>query len=63
LPIVVLQASTPIAMDYSKLKEIHDFLIVIAHKAGETILAAKPSTGTTDSKKNSKLPHRLNLTH
>jgi myo-inositol-1(or 4)-monophosphatase len=44
-------------MDYSRLKEIHDFLIVIAHKAGETILAAKPSTGTTDSKKNSMLLH------
>lgn len=40
-------------MEYSKLKEIHDFLIVVAHKAGETILAAKPSTDTAGSKKNS----------
>jgi myo-inositol-1(or 4)-monophosphatase len=41
-------------MEDNKLKEIHDFLISIAHKAGEAILAAKPTRDTTDSKKNSK---------
>lgn len=35
------------------LQEIHDFLITIAHKAGEMITAAHPSTGAAGSKKNS----------
>jgi myo-inositol-1(or 4)-monophosphatase len=36
------------------LQEIHDFLITIAHKAGEMITAAHPSTGAAGSKKNCK---------
>ncbi|KAF2663184.1 hypothetical protein BT63DRAFT_430616 [Microthyrium microscopicum] len=40
------------AMEDSKLQEIHDFLITIAHQAGEKILAARPTTNTSDTKKN-----------
>ncbi|KAI9820378.1 MAG: hypothetical protein M1827_006002 [Pycnora praestabilis] len=35
------------------LQAIHDYLIEVAHKAGEMIVAANPSTITADSKKNS----------
>jgi len=38
--------------DEPQLKEIHDFLIDVAKKAGEMIIAANPSTVTADSKKN-----------
>jgi myo-inositol-1(or 4)-monophosphatase len=36
------------------LNDIHDFLIELASKAGETITNALPNTGSTGSKKNSK---------
>jgi myo-inositol-1(or 4)-monophosphatase len=42
-------------MDDSKLKEIHDYLIELAHKAGEMITTAKPGTSTVDLKKNCML--------
>ncbi|KAI9782582.1 MAG: hypothetical protein M1839_004826 [Geoglossum umbratile] len=35
------------------LQEIHDFLVELAKRAGEMVLAANPSTLTADSKKNS----------
>ncbi|TID25322.1 inositol monophosphatase [Venturia nashicola] len=35
------------------LEEIRDFLVMVAHKAGDMILAAHPSTGKMDLKKNS----------
>jgi hypothetical protein len=34
------------------LEEIRDFLVMVAHKAGDMILAARPSTGKMDLKKN-----------
>lgn len=34
------------------LQEIHDFLIEIAHRAGEVILAARPTTEASGTKKN-----------
>lgn len=34
------------------LEEIQEFLINIAHEAGDMILSAHPSTGGTGSKKN-----------
>lgn len=34
------------------LEEIRDFLVMVAHKAGDMILAARPSTGNMDLKKN-----------
>jgi hypothetical protein len=37
-----------------KLKNIHDFLVELAKKAGEMILAARPSAFATDSKQNCK---------
>jgi hypothetical protein len=37
------------------LEEIRDFLVMVAHKAGDMILAAHPSTGKMDLKKNCKL--------
>ncbi|KAF2198360.1 inositol monophosphatase [Delitschia confertaspora ATCC 74209] len=40
-------------MEDLNLKEIHDFMISIAHKAGEMITAAHPTTGAAGSKKNS----------
>jgi hypothetical protein len=42
-------------MEDSKLKEIHDYLIDLAHEAGERITSAKPSTSTVDLKKNCTL--------
>jgi myo-inositol-1(or 4)-monophosphatase len=39
-------------MEESKLQEIHDFFIELAHKAGEMIISAKPSAETAGSKKN-----------
>jgi len=39
------------------LEEIRDFLVLIAHEAGDMILAAHPSTGNMDLKKNCKLIH------
>ncbi|KAF2748002.1 inositol monophosphatase [Sporormia fimetaria CBS 119925] len=39
--------------DQLPLQEIHDFMIEIAHKAGEMITAAHPSTGAAGNKKNS----------
>lgn len=38
------------------LKDIHDFLIDLAFKAGEIITNALPNTGSTGSKKNSEFP-------
>lgn len=38
------------------LKEIHDFLIALAFKAGDIINNALPDTGGTGSKKNSAFP-------
>jgi myo-inositol-1(or 4)-monophosphatase len=38
------------------LKDIHDFLIELASKAGEIITNALPNTGSTGSKKNSEFP-------
>lgn len=40
-------------LEVEKLREIHDFLISIAKKAGEMITSAKPSTGGAGTKKNS----------
>ncbi|KAF2097861.1 inositol monophosphatase [Rhizodiscina lignyota] len=40
-------------MELDELREIHDFLITLAKRAGETITSAKPSTGAAGSKKNS----------
>ncbi|KAI9881634.1 MAG: hypothetical protein M1830_000199 [Pleopsidium flavum] len=40
-------------MGEPNLQEVHDFLIGLAEKAGEMIIAANPSTMTADSKKNS----------
>ncbi len=34
------------------LKNIHDFLVELANKAGEMMLAARPSAINADSKKN-----------
>jgi myo-inositol-1(or 4)-monophosphatase len=39
-------------MDDAKLLEIHDTLVEVAFEAGKKILAARPSTGKTGSKKN-----------
>jgi myo-inositol-1(or 4)-monophosphatase len=44
-------------MEESKLKEIHDFFIDIAKKAGEVIVSAKPSTETAGNKKNCIYAH------
>lgn len=35
------------------LEEIHDFLVDIAHKAGEMITSARPNTAISGTKKNS----------
>lgn len=35
------------------LKEVHDFLITIAHKAGDMITSAKPTAAGSGTKKNS----------
>ena len=35
------------------LQEVHDFLIEVAHKAGQMITNAKPSSANAGSKKNS----------
>ncbi|KAF2424916.1 inositol monophosphatase [Tothia fuscella] len=40
-------------MDVKQLEEIRDHLVSIAHKAGDMITAAHPSTGSSGSKKNS----------
>ncbi|KIW08149.1 uncharacterized protein PV09_01081 [Verruconis gallopava] len=40
-------------MDVNQLKEIKEFLIAIAHEAGDMITTAHPSTGASGSKKNS----------
>jgi myo-inositol-1(or 4)-monophosphatase len=34
------------------LQEIHDYLIILAHKAGNTITAAHPTTSASGTKKN-----------
>ena len=46
-------------MDESKLKDIHDFLISLAYKAGEIITNALPDTSGTGSKKNSSSSFHL----
>ncbi|KAI9845587.1 MAG: hypothetical protein M1837_004684 [Sclerophora amabilis] len=40
-------------IDSQRLQDIHDFLITIAHKAGDMMLEARPSATTSGSKKNS----------
>ena len=40
-------------MDAINLREVHDFLIEVAYKAGETITSAEPSEAGTGTKKNS----------
>ncbi|KAJ6153766.1 hypothetical protein N7470_006725 [Penicillium chermesinum] len=40
-------------MDSTKLREIHDFLLSLAHRAGEIITKALPDSSGTGSKKNS----------
>lgn len=42
-------------MSTPDLKEIHDFLVSLAHKAGDIINNALPDNSGTDSKKNSTL--------
>ena len=39
-------------MDAKKLEEIRDFLVAIAHEAGDMITTAHPTTGASGSKKN-----------
>jgi hypothetical protein len=39
-------------MNEYPLEEIRDFLVAIANEAGDIILAAHPSTGSSGSKKN-----------
>ena len=39
-------------MDVKKLEEIKDFLVQIAHEAGDMITTAHPTTGASGSKKN-----------
>jgi hypothetical protein len=39
------------------LEEIQEFLITIAHDAGDMIMSANPSTGDTGSKKNCRRTH------
>ena len=43
-------------MGEPNLQEVHDFLIDLAKKAGEMILAANPSATATGSKKNCQDP-------
>lgn len=39
-------------MDVKKLEEVKDFLIGLAHNAGDMITTAHPTTGASESKKN-----------
>ena len=41
-------------MAESELQKIHDLLVDCALAAGEMIISARPSTSTTDTKKNCK---------
>jgi myo-inositol-1(or 4)-monophosphatase len=41
-------------MDVKELEEIRDFLVSIAHEAGDMILSARPTTDSSGSKKNCK---------
>jgi myo-inositol-1(or 4)-monophosphatase len=41
-------------MDVKQLEEIKDFLVGVAHEAGDMIVSAHPSTGSSGSKKNCK---------
>jgi hypothetical protein len=41
-------------MDVKQLEEIKDFLVQIAHDAGDMITTAHPTTGASGSKKNCK---------
>jgi len=43
-------------MDELDLQDIHDFLIEIAHQAGDMITAARPSNSGSGSKKNCEVP-------
>lgn len=42
-------------LELQELREIRDFLVAIAKKAGDMITSAKPSTGAVGSKKNCKM--------
>jgi myo-inositol-1(or 4)-monophosphatase len=39
-------------LETKELQEIRDFLVEIAHEAGDMILTAVPTTGSSGSKKN-----------
>jgi hypothetical protein len=41
-------------MDVKELEQIRDFLVTIAHEAGDMIMSAHPTTGSSGSKKNCK---------
>lgn len=40
-------------MSEVNLQEVHDFLVEIAHKAGQMIISAKPTAAGSGTKKNS----------